>query len=74
MATSGETQTDTVKADKGDSKDFVEHLRTVHFTLVTVCLALIVILQFPFASFNSRGNSSIKHHSRCYACVERHVD
>ena len=47
MATSDEAQTDAVKPDKGDSKDFVEHLRTVHFTLVTVCLALIVILQFP---------------------------
>ena len=47
MATSGETQTETVKSDKDDSKDFVEHLRTVHFTLVTVCLGLIVVLQFP---------------------------
>jgi hypothetical protein len=47
VATSDETQANAVKADRGDSKDFVEHLRTVHFTLVTVCLALIVILQFP---------------------------
>ncbi len=47
MATLEQTQTEAVKPDKGDSKDFVEHLRTVHFTLVTVCLALIVICQFP---------------------------
>ena len=44
VATSDETQG---QEKKPDSKDFVEHLRTVHFTLVTVCLALVVILQFP---------------------------
>jgi hypothetical protein len=25
------------------SKDFIEHLRTVHFTLVTICLTLVII-------------------------------
>ena len=28
------------------SEDFVEHIRTVHFSLVAVCLALIGLLQF----------------------------
>jgi len=28
------------------SADFVEHLRTVHFALVAVCLALVGIIQF----------------------------
>jgi hypothetical protein len=30
----------------GWSKDFVEHIRTVHFSLIAVCLALIGLLQF----------------------------
>jgi hypothetical protein len=29
------------------SKDFVEHLRTVHFTLIALCLGLIVLAFFP---------------------------
>jgi hypothetical protein len=29
------------------SKDFVEHLRTVHFALIAVCLGLIVLSFFP---------------------------
>jgi hypothetical protein len=29
------------------SKDFVEHLRTVHFTLVALCVGLIVLASFP---------------------------
>src|SRR5579885_2237297 len=28
------------------SADFVEHIRTVHFSLVAVCLALIGVVQF----------------------------
>jgi len=44
VANTDETQG---QSSKTDSKDFIEHLRTVHFTLVTVCLALVVILQFP---------------------------
>jgi len=30
-----------------DAKDFIEHLRTVHFTLVAVCTALLVIILSP---------------------------
>jgi hypothetical protein len=30
-----------------DSKDFVEHLRTIHFTLMAVCLALLVVVLTP---------------------------
>ena len=30
-----------------DSKDFVEHLRTVHFTLLISCIALMVIVMSP---------------------------
>ncbi|KAA6465330.1 hypothetical protein DYQ86_05150 [Acidobacteria bacterium AB60] len=30
----------------GWSKDFVEHIRTVHFSLIAICLALIGLLQF----------------------------
>lgn len=44
MVTSDETQE---QAKKPDAKDFVQHLRTVHFTLLTVCLALIVIIKYP---------------------------
>ena len=29
---------------KDESKDFVEHLRTVHFALVATCVALLVIV------------------------------
>jgi hypothetical protein len=29
------------------SKDFVEHLRTVHFTLIALCVGLIVLASFP---------------------------
>lgn len=29
------------------SKDFVEHLRTVHFTLIGICVGLIVLASFP---------------------------
>lgn len=29
------------------SKDFVEHLRTVHFTLMAVCIGLLVLAFFP---------------------------
>lgn len=32
------------------SKDFVEHLRTVHFTLIALCLGLIVLASFPSKS------------------------
>jgi hypothetical protein len=37
-------------SDQNNSKDFVEHLRTVHFSLMAVCLGLIVIVQFPSSS------------------------
>jgi hypothetical protein len=29
------------------SKDFVEHLRTVHFTLIALCVGLMVLASFP---------------------------
>jgi hypothetical protein len=29
------------------SRDFVEHLRTVHFTLIALCVGLIVLASFP---------------------------
>ena len=29
------------------SKDFVEHLRTIHFTLIALCVGLIVLASFP---------------------------
>lgn len=32
------------------SKDFVEHLRTVHFTLIALCLGLIILALFPSKS------------------------
>jgi hypothetical protein len=32
------------------SKDFVEHLRTVHFTLIALCIGLIVLASFPSKS------------------------
>ena len=47
MATSDET---SGQANKPDSKDFVEHLRTVHFGLMAVCLALVVVLNSPTSS------------------------
>jgi hypothetical protein len=38
------------------SKDFVEHLRTVHFTLIALCVGLIVLASFP-----SRTEIQIAH-------------
>ena len=32
------------------SKDFVEHLRTVHFTLIALCVGLIILALFPSKS------------------------
>lgn len=29
------------------SKDFVEHLRTVHFKLIALCIGLIILASFP---------------------------
>lgn len=29
------------------SKDFVEHLRTVHFTLIALCIGLVILALFP---------------------------
>lgn len=37
----------TLSAPAHWSKDFVEHLRTVHFTLIAVCVGLIVLSSFP---------------------------
>jgi hypothetical protein len=34
-------------ADIGDSKDLLEHLRTVHFTLLATCVAIAVIVLSP---------------------------
>jgi hypothetical protein len=44
VATSDETQGQATKPDKDESKDFVEHLRTVHFALIATCLALVVVV------------------------------
>jgi hypothetical protein len=41
VATPDKTQE---QASKPDSKDFVEHLRTVHFTLMAVCAALLTLV------------------------------
>ena len=35
---------------ESDHKDLIEHLRTVHFTLVVVCVALAVIISGPAAN------------------------
>src|ERR1700733_5653847 len=41
------------------SKDFVEHLRTVHFTLIALCLGLIVLSLFPNRSILTRGRDQL---------------
>jgi len=46
MATSSSEATPPEK-EKKDSKDFVEHLRTIHFTLLISCIALMVIILSP---------------------------
>ena len=43
MATSPAPVTEP-KTDNDDAKDFVEHLRAVHFALLATCLALLVIV------------------------------
>jgi hypothetical protein len=42
------------------SKDFVEHLRTVHFALMAVCFGLLVLGSFPSPSQVSRADEEIK--------------
>lgn len=43
-SSTSELEPNTPKPDKDESEDFVEHLRTVHFALITTCLALFVIV------------------------------
>src|SRR4029077_12177440 len=43
VVTSTSADSHTEGSPGPNSKDFVEHLRTIHFTLLLVCLALIVI-------------------------------
>lgn len=45
--------------DKNESKDFVEHLRTVHFTLLVICLASVVIVLSPPSSDINRANEQL---------------
>lgn len=40
----------TPEAPKVDGKDFLEHLRTVHFSLLAVCVALVVVVTSPSRS------------------------
>lgn len=36
----------SLEDDKPDLKDYVEHLRTIHFSLLASCIALIIAVQF----------------------------
>jgi len=47
------------------SADFVEHIRTVHFALVGVCLALIGVIQFkkPLEVTKAQHQLQGKRHS-----------
>jgi hypothetical protein len=49
-------------SDKGadDSKDFVEHLRTVHFALLAISLALVVIASSPSPVAIKRAKEQIR--------------
>lgn len=42
------------------SKDYVEHLRTVHFTLVVVCIALVVLITSDRKSTVSNAREELK--------------
>lgn len=43
-----------------ESKDFVEHLRTVHFALVITCIALFVVLTTPSQANISKAEDDLR--------------
>jgi len=45
---------------KDDSKDFVEHLRSIQFSLMASCLTLIVIVQFPAPKAVQRASEQLR--------------
>lgn len=58
MATSETSESHTKPpSEKDESKDFVEHLRMVHFALLATCVALIVIV---LGSSNDRAKNAIE--------------
>ena len=46
--------------DPPDPKDFLEQLRTVHFTLLGVCLAVVVIVTSPSPTWFDRASEQLK--------------
>jgi hypothetical protein len=42
------------------SKDFVEHIRSVHFALVAVCVGLLVLTSFPGESVLKRAHQQVR--------------
>jgi len=57
-AASGTQNADRPKG--ADSKDFIEHLRTVHFALVATCLALLAITLSPSPEAIRKANEELK--------------
>jgi hypothetical protein len=41
------------------SKDFVEHLRTVHFTLIALCIGLTILASFPSKTEIQRAHDQV---------------
>jgi hypothetical protein len=50
---------DDTPSPKKDAKDFIEHLRTVHFTLVVICLATIVVISSPSSKDVAKANEQL---------------
>lgn len=51
---------DKQQSGKHWSKDFVEHLRTIHFALIAVCIAIIILAGIYTKSEITRAHDQIK--------------